>query len=347
MTSEWPRVVLALVSTTFSGYLPAASDVDLALDVYAVPQQLVRLPDGRQMNLLCLGAGSPTVIMEAGAGGSTLEWRWIQRDIAKTTRVCAYDRAGMGFSDPGPLPRTAEAVDQDFVALVNSAKIAPPFVMVAHSLGSYYVRLYADHYRDNVVGMVLVDPSVEYQDRRFVAVNPAFAEILRKDDEEARKCLRAAKAGTLTTASPLFTACTYGYSRDPAFSDALFELQVRRRISVSFRTTLFSETHEMDDTDSKQLAAARRSYGDMPLIILTQAPETADAYPGSTPGQVDAMNALWSRMHEELASLSSRGSNRQVERSGHYIQRDRPDVVREAVEEVVKAARNLKARPSV
>ena len=340
MKNPWPRIVLTVASTVVCGTSLAESTMDPALDVYALPQQLVKLPDGRQMNVFCLGSGSPTVMMEAGAGGSTLEWRWVQRDIAKMTRACAYDRAGMGFSDPGPLPRTAAAVAKDFVALVKAARIPLPFVMVAHSLGSYFVRLYADQYPGNVLGMVLIDPSVEYQDRRFVAANPAFAETLRKDDEAARKCLREATAGTLTASSSRFAACSYGYSRDPAFSDALFALQIKRRISVAFRTALYSETHEMKFIDSEQLVAARRSYGDMPLIVLTQAPETADAYPGSTPEQVNAMNVLWMQMHDELASLSSRGSNRQIERSGHYIQRDRPEVVRGAVDEVVQAARS-------
>jgi pimeloyl-ACP methyl ester carboxylesterase len=327
-------VALALVSRQS---LPAPS-VNRALDVYATPQQLVRLPDGRQMNVFCQGSGSPTVILEAGAGGSTLEWRWIQRDIAKTTRACAYDRAGMGFSDAGPLPRTADAVVQDFVALAKASDIEPPYILVAHSLGSYYVRLYADRYPRNVVGMVLLDPSVEYQDTRFVAVSPPFAEILRKDEASARHCLRLAEAGALTATSRLFKDCSYGYSRDPTFSDALFEVQIKRRLSAPFRAALFSETHEMDGADSEELVAARRSYGDMPLIILTQSPEKPDAYPGLSVEQVSAMNALWTQMHDELAKLSSRGSNRQVAHSGHYIQRDRPDVVTDAIEEVLKAA---------
>ena len=205
------------------------------------------------MNVLCQGTGTPVVILEAGAGGSTLDWRRVQRTLARSTRVCAYDRAGMGFSDPGPMPRTSEAVVADLAALVKAAGIKPPYVLVGHSLGSYFVRLYADHYPGDVVGMVLVDPSVEYQDKRFGKISPAYLELLRKDDEVAQECLRMAQAGTLTPELPIFAECTYGYSREPGFSEALYRVQVRRRLSPAFRAALLSETSEMGGADSQQL----------------------------------------------------------------------------------------------
>jgi len=327
--------VLLVPATCLGG-----SRIDPALDLYARPQQLVRLADGRRLNLLCLGSGSPTVILEAGAGGSTLDWRRVHGPLSRLIRTCAYDRAGMGFSDPGPLPRTAEAVAADFAALLSAASIKPPYVMVAHSLGSYFVRLFADHRPGDVVGMVLVDPSIEYQDRRFGEIAPAYLDLLRKDDETARECLRLAQAGTLQASLPIFRECTYGYARDPQFSDALFDVQIRRRLSPDYRASLLSETHEMNGADGAQLDAARRSYGRMPLIVLTQSDESADVFPGLTPAQIRAMNELWVRMHEELTALSSRGSHRLVERSGHYIQQDRPDVVINSVKEILREIRH-------
>jgi pimeloyl-ACP methyl ester carboxylesterase len=333
------RILLAwVVWVPLAGAL--GSSVDPTLDRYAGPQHLVRIDSARQMNVFCLGSGSPVVLLEAGAGGSTLEWRWVQGKIAKITRVCAYDRAGMGFSDPGPLPRTAGAAVSDFIALMQAAAIKAPYVMVAHSLGSYFVRLYADRQPREVAGMVLVDPSVEYQDKRFGEISPAYLELLRQENETAHECLRMAQAGTLMAHLPIFKECTYGYSRDPTFSDALFQVQIQRRLSPGFRSTLLSETEEMNGTDSEELVAARRSYGSMPLIVLTHSSESVDEFPGLTDEQVHAMNELWIRMHDDLAALSSRGSHRRVEHSGHYIQKDRPDVVIDAVEEVVRDVRN-------
>ena len=212
--------------------------------------------------------------------------------------------------------------------------------MVAHSLGSYYVRLFTDQHLQEVSGMVLVDPSVEYQDRRSSEISPEYAQLLKKDRETAQECLRLAREGHLTADLPVFKECTYGYSREPGFSDALFKVQIKRRLSVPFREALFSETDQME-LDSRELLAARRSYGDMPLIVLTQSPETTDAYPGLTAAQVDAMNTLWVRMHEELAELSTRGVNQVVDHSGHYIQKDRPEVVIGAIRHVVGDSRRV------
>jgi pimeloyl-ACP methyl ester carboxylesterase len=242
----------------------------------------------------------------------------------------------MGFSDPGPLPRTTHAIVADFEALLKSAGIGPPYIIVAHSLGSYQARLYADKHLREVVGMLLLDPSVEYQDRRFAAIGPQLSEALQRDLMTQQECLRRARQGSLTAEMPIFKECSYGDSKDPQFSEELYQVQIRRRLSLPFRETYLSEIREMDDADSTELVAARRSYGAMALIILTQSPESADAYPGMTAEQINALNALWMRMHDELAALSSKGINQRVERSGHYIQKDRPDVVIAVVKRLVE-----------
>ncbi|MBS0374635.1 MAG: alpha/beta hydrolase [Proteobacteria bacterium] len=329
---------LGLVSLGATGDATVDAAVDATLDRYARPQSWVQLPDGRRLNLLCEGTGSPTVILEAGAGGSTLDWRRVQPPLARTTRVCSYDRAGLGFSEPGPLPRDAGAVVADLEALLRAAALAPPYVLVGHSLGSYFVRLYADRHLADVAGLVLVDPSVEFQDERFAEVNPALAALLVEDRANAVECLRLARLGQLRPELPVFRACTYGYAREPGFSEALYRVQIARRLSVPFREALLSETDEMP-ADSRLLAAERRSFGDRPLVVLTQSPETVRDYPGLTAAQVGAQNALWSRMHEELAALSTRGEHRIVAGSGHYIQKDRPDVVIEAIRRVVEDRR--------
>ncbi len=324
--------LLAFCSSVF-----AAPSIDPALDLYARPQQLVRLPDARRMNLYCQGSGTPTVILEAGAGGSSLDWRRVQGRMANLTRVCAYDRAGMGFSDSGPLPRTAKAVVDDFVALLQAAQLEPPYVLVGHSLGSYFVRLYTDHYLSNVVGMVLVDPSVEYQDTRTAAISPQWAALIRKSDGDSHECARLAQSGALTVDSPLFRRCTFGNRRDPTFSDSLFQILTRRRLSAAFRVTYVSEIDNMEGPDSADLAKARRSYGSIPLIVLTAA--DSGPVPGVSAAQAQAVDQLFMHLHQQLAGLSSRGIHRRVENSGHYVQLDRPEVVVNAVAEVVREAR--------
>ena len=128
---------------------------------YPAPGQLVDL-GGYRLHIYCMGEnkeGSPTVILEQGSGGISAAWVRVQPEIAKTTRVCAYDRAGMGWSDLSPEPRDAEHIATELHTLLNSAEIPGPYVLVGWSYGGLYVRRYAGQYPDDVIGMVLLDSS--------------------------------------------------------------------------------------------------------------------------------------------------------------------------------------------
>ena len=152
---------LAMILTSVpSRAEPAPTVPDATLDAYAAPAESIDI-GGRRLDLRCSGSGTPTVLLEAGQGMSSMSWRKVQPALARSMRVCAYDRAGLGFSDAAPLPRTARAEADDLHALVRSAKLAPPLVLVGHSLGSYIVRLYVDAHRADVAGLVLVDPVSE------------------------------------------------------------------------------------------------------------------------------------------------------------------------------------------
>jgi pimeloyl-ACP methyl ester carboxylesterase len=113
---------------------------------------------GRQLYLQCAGTGGPAVILQAGAGGSSSSWNRIQPEIAKTTTVCSYDRAGRGWSDDPSAPQDATAIAQDLHALLAKAGITGPYVLVGHSSGGPYLRVYAGAYPADVAGMVLIDP---------------------------------------------------------------------------------------------------------------------------------------------------------------------------------------------
>jgi pimeloyl-ACP methyl ester carboxylesterase len=133
---------------------PASADPAMA--AFSALGRLVSI-DGHQHHLFCTGTGTPTVILEEGAGGASLNWVWIQRTVAATTRVCSYDRPGYGWSDPSDTPRDAETVGRELDALLKSADEKGPFIVVGHSLGGAYARMFAAQQRDDVVGLVLVD----------------------------------------------------------------------------------------------------------------------------------------------------------------------------------------------
>lgn len=122
---------------------------------------------GYKLHINCQGEGRPVVILDAGVGGFSLEWQAVQSSLARQTKVCAYDRAGYGWSDMGPLPRTTARVGQELHTLLHKARLNPPYVLVGHSFGGYSVQYFARTWSDEVAGLVLVDSSHPEQVERL------------------------------------------------------------------------------------------------------------------------------------------------------------------------------------
>src|SRR6266851_5330639 len=125
--------------------------------VYPPPGRLVDVGSHR-LHLLELGRGSPTILLEAGLMSTVLSWTELQRCLAESFRVVSYDRAGLGWSDLGPMPRTADRIVGELHSLLERAGISPPYVLVGHSFGGLTMPLFAARFPDEVAGMVLVDP---------------------------------------------------------------------------------------------------------------------------------------------------------------------------------------------
>jgi pimeloyl-ACP methyl ester carboxylesterase len=146
--------VIALVTGTV--YQAIATQIDR--HDYPPPGRLVDV-GGYRMHIYCTGEGSPTVILDALFPGTVSNWAWVQPEIAKTTRVCAYDQAGLGWSDSGPEPRDAKQRARELHTLLTRAGIPGPYVLVGHSLGGLSVRMFADQYPNDVAGMALIEAS--------------------------------------------------------------------------------------------------------------------------------------------------------------------------------------------
>jgi len=295
----------------------------------------VRLLDGRRLHLVCAGQGAPTVLLEGGFGATSRAWWKVQPAVAQTTRVCAYDRAGAGRSDPGPLPRDARAIAEDLSNALRRAGISGPFVVVGHSSGGLYVRAFSDLRRAEVAGMVLLDPSVEHQDRRFAEVFGPGAGSLEGLRSRTARCEAAARARQIPSSDPTLAVCTphkAGSSSGP--DEALLAAQ-----RPETWATQISELDNLWGATSDEVAAGRKSYGDMPLVVLT----AEKTYAGVPALVRPAADALWRRLHAEIAAKSTRGRTEIVSGSSHLIMIDRPDAVAAAIVEVVKEVRRERA----
>jgi len=296
---------------------------------YKDASQQVKLPDGREMTLHCEGSGAPVVILDSGLGDGAAAWRKVQGEIAKTTKVCSYDRAGLGGSTMGPLPRDTAAIAADLKALLKAARLPGPYVLVGHSMGSYDMRMYASLNLKQAAGMVLVDPSADGQMARMLAVAPRLEALQKTSYAGTARCAEMAKAGTLT-------AQTEGCRQAPP-PDVPADLRdwAKARAGPHNFITVASELESFNTLDTPQLLKVKRPLGSIPLIVLTGKP----TMPGVTPEETEAVYKVWMTMHDEMAALSTKGVNRPVPGVGHYIQYEKPAVVIAAVQEVVEAVR--------
>ena len=275
---------------------------------------------GYKMHLDCTGAGSPAVILDSGLGDSYLSWRKVQPQIAGFTRVCSYDRAGIGYSDSSPRPRTSRIFAEELHTLLNAAGVAPPYVLVGHSLGGFDVRLYASLYRNEVAGMVLVDASHPDQESRFPPE------------------LRDMERGWLREAEFLEYTMPFGIPRLIGLCD---DDPVQRAADCNWHSAGESVEEMKAAAESASQTAGSGLLGNLPLAVLSHDPDKPSA---DLPADLaKPVNEEWEKMQQELAHLSTRGTQIIARNSAHYIQDDRPDIVVEAVHTVLDQAH---AQPS-
>lgn len=295
-----------------AGYESIAAPGDAR--AYPPPGQMVDV-GGYRLHIQCVGTGSPTVVLDAGLGGTSLDWTLVQPDIGQTTRVCAYDRAGMGWSESGPQPRTPEQIARELHTLLANAGIDGPFVLVGHSLGGKNVRLFARYYPEQVAGMVLVDTRSEYVDARTSAADAQAFQFLYA--VLARGYQAARGVGLMR----LVGAQLVGDPALPAETRAAIAMVAYAPGSMA---TGAAEARERA-TDDAQFEMAP-SLGDLPLVVLASEANMTNT-------------ANWTDAQQRLALLSTQSQLIVPPGSGHYIQWDHPAVVIDAIRQVVAQAR--------
>ncbi len=284
---------------------------------------------GYRLNLRCTGAGSPTVILEGGLGVSAIGWKAVQSRIETFTHVCSYDRAGTGWSDPGPRPRTSFQMVKELHALLRNAGVAPRYVLVGHSLGGFNVRVYSGQYPDEVAGVVLVDASSEEAEAH---APPSM--------KKAQDAMKAQWRQWLTYAPILFR---FGIGRQflkrswgekilpPGFQSEFAYLQFQTK-------ELETNADELDsfEEDAKE-ARQSGSLGDIPLIVLTagRGPSAAEVPAGTSIKDLEDYHQMWvNDLQVRLVHLSTHGKQIIIPDSGHMIPMEKPMAVVSAVREI-------------
>ncbi|HWE99219.1 MAG TPA: alpha/beta hydrolase [Caulobacteraceae bacterium] len=280
------------------------------------------------MNLRCEGGGSPTVLLDAGWAGDSMAWTRVAALESGRRRVCAVDRAGMGFSDPGPLPRDAAAIARDLGRLLNSAHLHGPFILVGHSAGALYMLTFAAGRPHQIAGIVLVDPTVPHGDRRYSELLGPGVGSLEPLIERSTRCLEASRHHALPSADAALARCTP--SRRPGEPDQQYRVELAQSLRPSLWETQLSEVSTLESASSDEAEAAGPSLARTPLIVLT----AADSNAGLPPAARAIVDGITRRWHGEMAKVSSRGVWRLVPGSSHLMPIDRPDAIVEAIDQI-------------
>jgi pimeloyl-ACP methyl ester carboxylesterase len=324
------------------------------LSASPAPTPLGRLVsvDGHQMHINCTGKGSPTVILEAGTGAFSFDWSLVQPEVAKFTRVCSYDRAGMAWSEMGPQPRTIRQKAYELHALLTNAKVPGPYVLVGHSGGGYIIRLFQAKYPNEVVGMVLAECGHE---NSLFLINGKLVRMRelskgrpipepRSEIKESERTIAPDVLQEIEKQSKLFGPPTI----DPPYDKLPPNIQQIRLWALAQPAHLLADNNPLEGEEMVALDRERRSrpypLGSLPLIVLHREVGGYKPIPKMINlEQVKQLEEERVSLNRELVSLSRNSAHIIAKNSTHDIHLDRPELVVDAIRQVLDAARHHKS----
>jgi pimeloyl-ACP methyl ester carboxylesterase len=311
-------------------------------EIYTRPGLVAPSRDGARLNFTCLGSGTPTVVFDAGFSDWSPAWAVVQPRIATFTRACSYDRAGSGFSGPGPMPRTTERIATELHDALAAGGIRGPYILVGSAFGGDHARAFADLFPANVAGLVLVDADASDVDT---------PENRRDDDEgnvgyvpRLKQCRDAIAAGNPTFSLPAPAGrpprmCAQQFFRglpeaqwSPQLNAKLLDLTQHK---VATWDAIISEMEQVP-ADEIWLQQHRRFLGTTPIRVLTSGNHGVGHLEGPPPMSLDHLKYEYDRALAQSRWLTLSSDARQIfpQHSSEYIQFDDPDTVVNAVREI-------------
>jgi pimeloyl-ACP methyl ester carboxylesterase len=285
------------------------------------------------MHIYCTGTGAPALIIEAGLGSDWLAWQGIQPKLSQFTRVCTYDRSGLGWSEPRLGKRDAEAIAGQLHTLLDEAGVKRPIVLLGHSAGGFYVREYAREYPAEVAGVVLVDSTSPQQFEEL----PGFRSSYEAYKRGAIFNLRWEQLYVGSGWQRLTGNCHANVPKDEASMAGQYNAEMCR---PEYAGAYIGEV--MDVETASEQAARLTNFGNIPLLVLSKDAnlKTKDMEPNTIAGL-----QVWEREQEALKSLSPLSWRVVARGSGHEIEHDRPDVALSEISRLIGYLRGSPAPP--
>jgi len=314
-------LIVALLALAVFGAIYQAIATERAERAYPPPGEMVDV-GGYSLHINCVGQGSPTVVLDAGLGSMSAEWVWVQREVSDTTRVCAYDRAGMGWSEMGPEPRDAKQITRELHTLLSKAGIEGPYVLVGHSFGGLYMQTYAARYPDEVAGVAFIDSSTELDQ---FSRRPETRDSYEPQKQNFAVVPQLERLGVSLPARLGIVRLLFKLS--PASPE--LPPQQRAQIDALSPSTRQVSTYALEflaPTQTRRLGS-QGSLGNKPLAVVT----------------AGKSEPSWLKRQDDLATISSNSMHRVVEGATHtsvVYERSDAQATSAAIVEVVEAVRN-------
>ena len=285
---------------------------------------------GYRLHMHIEGEGTPTVILDAGAGGIGLSWELVRPAIAKVTRVVTYDRAGLGWSDPSPYPRDAATMALDLHTMLVNANIESPYILVGHSLGGVIARQFAAKYPSEVAGLVMVDSAHEQQMKHF-------PEPLVKMVNSMKGMFTVMKLISKLGLFALKPNLVQIGDNGKLSNELVAQMRGVMASSNSHAEAMIAESESVYAAQTQPVS----TLGNLPLIVISHGQLDANAVPPSLGQQVrDDYEFVWQKLQAEITSLSTRGRRIVAERSGHNVMFDQPEIIIDSILEMLHTAEN-------
>lgn len=295
--------------------------------IHAHPPGQMYTVDGHRMRIECSGSGSPTIVLDAGLGNDGLIWGGVQPALAKTTRVCSYDRAGFGWSDALPAPRDADHIAAELHGLLAAAGISGPIVLMGHSIAGMYIRDYTTRYPADIAGLIFVDGSTPLQSRKL-GFNPA-------SKGPARWARMVQRRAIFDSGIPrVFGQCSQPF---PGFDTNAAKLQAEDLCHMQWGS-IASEEGSFDRSGEETVHTG--PYDALPILIFSQ-----DIAKSVAEGEPPAVAKTWNQMQDDLKKLSTRSRRIIAKGSTHYIQLDRADLIEREVPLFIEQIRGAAPQP--